>query len=168
MLSTFTFNMRLDFRAAFFFTTLGSPVMIIQYRNFILVLSVLLLCFCGCPSPSGNIGWVDGVVTLDGDPVEGATVRFFPESGRASSGKTDTNGYYELRYTRSEMGAIIGKHKVTVSQEAGLTGDYGKKEEKEEVERTPVPRKYSDRKKTKLSETVESGSNTINLKLTSE
>ena len=141
----------------------------IQYRNFLLALSVLLLCFCGCPGSSGNVGWVDGVVTLDGDPVGGATVRFYPESGgRGSSGKTDKNGYYELRYTRSEMGAVIGNHKETVSQEAGLTGDYGKKEEKEEVERTPVPRKYSDRKKTELSETVESGSNTINLELTSE
>ena len=161
--------MRLDFRAAFFFTTLGSPVMILQYRNFILVLSVLLLCFCGCPSPSGNIGWVDGVVTLDGDPVEGATVRFFPESGRASSGKTDTNGYYELRYTRSENGAIIGKHKVTISTEAATTGGYEQEDKKEARARiASIPKKYRDREKTELSKTVESGSNTINLELTSK
>jgi len=161
--------MRLDFRAAFFFTTLGSPVMIIQYRNFILVLSVLLLCFCGCPSPSGNIGWVDGVVTLDGDPVAGATVRFFPESGRASSGKTDTNGYYELRYTRSEMGAIIGKHKVTISTEAAITGGYEQEDKKEARARiASIPKKYRDREKTEVVKTVESGSNTINLELTSK
>ena len=88
----------------------------IQYRNFLLSLSILLLCFCGCPSSGGNIGWVEGVVTLDGEPVEGATVRFYPAGGeRGSSGKTDGNGYYELRQTRSQQGAIIGEHKVTLS-----------------------------------------------------
>ena len=144
-------------------------VTMIQYRNFLLVLSVLLLCFCGCPGSSGNVGWVDGVVTLDGDPVAGATVRFYPETGRGSSGKTDTNGYYELRYTRSEMGAIIGKHKVTITTEAATTGSYEQEEKKEARARVAsIPKKYRDREKTELVKTVESGSNTIDLELTSK
>ena len=142
----------------------------IQYRNFLLALSVLLLCFCGCPSSSGNVGWVDGVVTLDGEPIEGATVRFYPETGRASSGKTDANGYYKLRYTRSEMGAVIGKHKVTITREAAATtGGYEQEDKKDAKARAAtIPKKYRDPEKAELVKTVERGSNTINLELTSE
>lgn len=135
-----------------------------QYLQF--GLCVLLLCFCGCPS-SGNIGWVEGVVTLDGDPVEGATVRFYPVvDGRGSSGKTDANGHYELRYTRSADGAIVGEHRVTVSTR--VIADNYDPENKVEGRAETMPKKYLDRKKTELTATVESGSNTIDLPLTSD
>ena len=139
----------------------------IQYRNSLLSLSVLLLCFCGCPSSNGNIGWVEGVVTLDGEPVQGASVRFYPASGeRGSSGKTDKNGYYQLRYTRSQQGAIIGEHKVTLSTEV-IADNYGT-ETAAPAQAETIPKKYLDRKKTDLTATVESGSNTIDFELTTE
>ena len=137
-----------------------------QYRNFCLSLSVLLLCFCGCFGSSGNIGWVEGVVTLDSAPVEGATVRFYPTTGRGSSGKTDKNGHYELRYTRSEMGAIIGQHKVTISSE--VLGDNSGRGGTVEARAESIPEKYLNRKTTELTKTVESGSNEINFDLTSK
>lgn len=136
----------------------------IQYRNLFFALSILLLCFCGCPSSDGNIGWVEGVVTLDDEPVAGATVRFYPTTERGSSGKTDKNGYYELRQTRSQMGATVGEHKVTISTKA--EGGYGQTGDKPRAE--TIPKKYLDRKKTELSRTVKSGNNTINFELTSE
>ena len=139
----------------------------IQYRNFLFSLSVLLLCFCGCSgASSGNIGLVEGVVTLDGTPVQGAYVRFFPETGRGSSGKTDKEGHYELRYTRSEDGAIIGNHKVTITTEVG--GDNYGIEDASESQTVSVPKKYLDPKKTELTATVESGKNNINFDLTSK
>lgn len=160
------FNVRLDIQAAFFLT-LGINVTMIQYRNFLLSLSVLMLCFCGCPSSDGNIGWVEGVVTLDGEPVDGATVRYYPASGeRGSSGKTDSNGYYELRYTRSEQGAVVGEHKVTISTEVEADG-YGQKNAPA-ARAESIPKKYLDRKNTELTATVASGSNTFNFELTSE
>ena len=138
----------------------------IRYRNFLLSCSVLLLCFCGCTGSSGNIGVVEGVVTLDSAPVVGATVRFYPTSGdRGSSGKTDKDGHYELRYTRTEKGAVIGEHKVTISTE--VKADNYEEEDTEEARPETIPKKYLDRKKTVLLETVESGDNTINFDLTS-
>lgn len=136
----------------------------IQYRNFLLSFS-FLLCFCGCPASSGNIGTVEGVVTLDSAPVVGATVRFYPTNDRGSSGKTDENGRYELRYTRTEVGAIIGQHKVTISTEVEADNYEQKTSVKARAE--TIPKKYLDRKKTELSATVESGSNIINFDLTS-
>ena len=112
------------------------------------------------------MGVVEGVVTLDSAPVVGATVRFYPTSGdRGSSGKTDKDGHYELRYTRTEKGAVIGEHKVTISTE--VKADNYEEEDTEEARPETIPKKYLDRKKTVLLETVESGGNTINFDLTS-
>lgn len=106
-------------------------------------------------------------MTLDGVPVEGATVRFYPNvDGRGSSGMTDENGHYELRYTRSADGAIIGEHRVTVSTK--VEGDYYDPENVIEAKAETIPKKYLDRKKTELTATVESGNNTIDFELTSD
>ena len=160
------FYVRLEFEPHFFLIW-DVRVTMIQYRNFLLGFSVLLLCFCGCPASNGNLGTVEGVVTLNSAPVEGATVRFYPTNGeRGSSGKTDKDGHYELRYTRSEMGAYIGEHKVTVSTEVIADG-YGT-DDGPEAHAETIPKKYSDQKTTELTAAVKSGSNTIPFDLESE
>ncbi len=58
---------------------------------------------------------VEGLVTLDGQPLAGATVVFRPKSGKASRGVTDDQGRYELTYLRDIMGAKLGKHTVTIT-----------------------------------------------------
>ena len=138
----------------------------IRYRNFVLSLSVLLLCFCGCPSSNENIGWVEGVVTVNGTPVEGARVRFYPTTGRGSSGKTDETGHYELKYTRSEDGAVIGEHKVTISTEAEAN-NY-EQDDAVEARAESIPKKYVNLKTTDLTATVKSGNNTHNFDLKSK
>ena len=58
-------------------------------------------------------------VTLDGQPLEGAIVRFEPieaEEGRSSFATTDAQGHYELQYTKDKMGAVPGKHAVRFSK----------------------------------------------------
>ncbi len=77
---------------------------------------IFLLAGAGCSQGSGvELVPVEGVVTLDGKPVEGAEVLFRPESGRPSSGRTDAEGKYALNYTREEKGAIPGQHQVLIS-----------------------------------------------------
>jgi hypothetical protein len=56
------------------------------------------------------------VVTLDGQPVDGATVSFFPEQGRSSSAATDAQGRYDLVYVGSVRGATIGSHRVSIQK----------------------------------------------------
>ena len=126
-----------------------------RYQLLQWILPVLILCFVGCGSPS-NIGTVEGNVTLDGAPLAHASITFYPSSGeRSSSGKTDENGKYTLRHTREVVGALVGKHVVTVSI---IT----------EGKKSIVPAKYSDRKVTDQTATVESGSNTFNFDLKSK
>lgn len=137
-----------------------------QHQIILFCLSVLLLSFSGCFSSDGNIGWVEGIVTVDGEPIDNATVRFYPVDGRGSSGTTDANGHYELRYTRSQMGAIVGQHKVTVSTE--IKGSAYGQESAIEDRRESLPKKYIDRKKTELAATVTSGNNKIDFALESK
>lgn len=81
------------------------------------VLVPLALVGCmmwGC-SPGGvPTAEVSGTVTLDGKPLEGAMVGFYPASGGApATGQTDNAGKFKLK-------APLGKAKVSVSKtEAG-------------------------------------------------
>lgn len=83
--------------------------------------SLMLLCCVMVPPiavgcSAKEHAHVTGVVTINGEPVEGAVVTFAPtEGGRSAFAKTDADGSYELQYTPGEMGAKIGANKVTIS-----------------------------------------------------
>ena len=84
----------------------------------VLAAGFVLAAVAGCGSSTAS---VSGVVTLDGKPLEGASVSFAPASGDGggvggSSGKTDAQGRYTLRtVVGDKSGAAVGKHKVTIS-----------------------------------------------------
>lgn len=125
---------------------------------------VLLLCGCGGGADTPDLGQVSGVVTLDGQPLEGAVIEFIPQGGRPSSGTTDSEGKYDLRYTVEEDGALIGSHEVritTAREQTGGEGDQPLVEAREEQ----LPPKYHT--KSELKENVEAGSQTIDFALES-
>lgn len=133
--------------------------MYFKLANAMLSFSLIMLIgsAVGCGGNS-KLGRVTGTVHMDGKPLQGATITFYPtsgggyESGGAAHGVTDEQGKYELRYSRQDMGAEIGMHKVVITTaEDGGGGDYGpgKKE--------TVPKKYNEA--TELTADVKSGSN---------
>lgn len=70
----------------------------------------------GCRQSGPTLAPVTGVVTVNGDPVPGVIVEFQPESpGSPSIGQTDSDGRYELRFSRKRWGALLGKHTVRVN-----------------------------------------------------
>src|SRR5262245_1891984 len=87
----------------------------------LLFLGVLLSAGCA----GSKVAPVSGRVTLDGKPLAHATVVFQPDSadknpGPGSSGVTDKDGRYTLRVmTTNAAGALVGKHKVTVTAYEG-------------------------------------------------
>ncbi len=129
------------------------------------IVAGLLICSVGCSN--GNVGLVSGTVHLDGQPLEGALVTFYPETEGAnpmeigtSIGRTNEDGEYELIYNRDEMGAVVGKHVVYIEtlQEGSGYGP-GRAEE--------VPKRYNSQ--SELHVEVKPGRNTIDfLELTSE
>ncbi len=112
----------------------------------------------------GDKGYVNGRVTLDGNPVEKARVHFHPVGGgRMSQGVTGANGDFELRYTIDEKGALIGEHKVVISTgEPVLDDKTGREYFLPEV----IPAKYN--KNTTLTANVKAGNNPIDFELTSK
>jgi hypothetical protein len=85
-----------------------------------LTLLVALAGLCGC----GGASKVEGVVTLDGTPVDGATVTFVPadDKGIPANGQTDSSGKFTLS-TGGKPGARRGDYKVTVVKVAPLSGN---------------------------------------------
>lgn len=88
---------------------------------------ITTVCLSGCGGSTSadlpDLVPVEGRVTMNGEPLAGATVTFKPQvSGVNSSvGVTDDDGRYKLRYSR-DAGAVVGTHKVTVSLMTHLDG----------------------------------------------
>lgn len=79
---------------------------------------VLGLALSGCGDGTGGPGYVSvsGVVTLDDQPVEGATVIFTPKGeGTMSMAVTNAEGHFSLTTATGKKGAAIGDHVITVS-----------------------------------------------------
>lgn len=83
-------------------------------NRIVFVLAIFVLIGCGGGSDAPPMAKVAGVVNFNGTPLPDATVTFYPEKGQPGIGRSDANGAFQVR-TNGELGAIIGKHKVTVA-----------------------------------------------------
>ena len=131
-----------------------------------------LVVFVGCganPADYPEMGSVSGRVTHDGEPVENARVVFKPATGRGSSGTTDASGNYELRYSGNVIGAVLGKHSVSIFKEVvDPEAPVPSEENAVEVPRINlIPARYSGAD-SELSGEVTAGKNTIDFELTSQ
>ncbi|MEM7812815.1 MAG: hypothetical protein AAF532_15165 [Planctomycetota bacterium] len=82
---------------------------------------VMTVAAAGCGKARFDYAPVSGRVTLDGEPVADAIIRFVPEKtgdsaivGPSSVAVTDADGRYELRVSRpgTPRGAVPGRHEV--------------------------------------------------------
>jgi hypothetical protein len=78
----------------------------------------LLMAGSGCGGSGGKPVKTEGLVTLDGQPVAGATVTFHPEAeqGHVATGLTGADGVFQLQTYAEADGALPGDYKVTVSK----------------------------------------------------
>jgi hypothetical protein len=86
-------------------------------RTFWLIAAALVMAGCGPAGP--DVQFVEGVVTLDGKPLDGASVAFVPidKSGISAAGKTDADGRFRLNATQGKKygkGTVVGDYVVTV------------------------------------------------------
>jgi hypothetical protein len=119
----------------------------------------LLIAVAGCSGPES----IAGKVTLDGKPLDGAAVVFFPEGPDAETivGSTDADGQFIITPAAGNEIAY-GKYKVIVSKREELT------QAQINAFITPkelLPPKYSDLAKTELTAEINSSSD-IELRLT--
>ena len=140
----------------------------------------LLIGIVGCrPIGKGlKVEYVEGVVTLDGEPIPKASVTFVPitetEGAEAAGGYTNEQGVYKLTSGNgdAEKGALAGEYRVMVSKidakdltegrEYGASTGYNVTWSQTQL----LPTIYQDRNNTPLKVTVKKGKNKIPLELT--
>jgi len=139
---------------------------------------MLALCTAlGCNSSGRNLPKTvpaQGVVTLDGKPVDGAQVVLVP-AGQGTTGAsavTNSSGRFSLRAYDEKDGAIPGEYKVQVSKtiQVNVTGAKGSLDGGDPVRfEYAVPAKYTGFKTSGLTVTIpDTGNRDINLTLTSK
>src|SRR5437762_8177513 len=90
-----------------------------------MLLAAAVFAGAGC---SGNVG-IKGKVTLDGQPVEGASVQFVPvDGGRPAFGTTDASGVFTLSTIKQGDGTSKGEYKVTVTKMSDNTVTFDPKD----------------------------------------
>ncbi|MCS7239254.1 MAG: carboxypeptidase-like regulatory domain-containing protein [Thermoguttaceae bacterium] len=114
--------------------------------------AIAIATFFGCGGRS-DVAYVEGRVTLDGQPLANATVLFIPQAGRPASGVTDSNGRYVLEYEPGKRGAPVGTCRVQITTARGETVGPDRKPIPPVPEK--VPMRYNV--KTELSVVVEAG-----------
>ena len=159
-----------------------------QHNSFFaMALSALLvLGLVGCSDPDSRYSRVEGTVTYNGQPVDGATVRFqsVDPEGESASGATDAEGRFTLTSTGAKdggRGVLPGEYTVLVikyeqappdpDQEAYNRGDIDYNELQARLNRRPpvtssgvvarslVPAKYGTPRTSDLTATVQPGKN---------
>ncbi|MDR2171475.1 MAG: Ig-like domain-containing protein [Planctomycetaceae bacterium] len=146
----------------------------IRIFSFFAIILAALFLFCGCgnriPTHVTEI-----IVTLDGQPVEGAAVNLVPISDNAMQafGITDANGRCQTQTLlgKADGGTVVGEYIVTVSKlvskDTGktITDQYtGQTTPLLEGEET-LPTIYTSDKTSPLKLEVKSGKNLFNAEL---
>lgn len=132
----------------------------------------------GCGGPGKPVK-VQGTITLDGQPLAGATITFMPMgNGRSASGRSDADGHFRLGTYETEDGALPGEYRVVVTMDEADQRHFGENPEEfsnqdklearmsmspkgkrkatqaKKAAVSPVPTIYGDVKRTPLREVV--------------
>ncbi len=127
----------------------------VNRRGSTLLVFLLAVSLTGCGADdTPPLGLVTGTITLDGVPLEGVIVIFKPESGRAATGTTNTQGEYELEYAYGVEGCKTGPNQVMLEWPLGST------------QAKALSPKYTTA--SELTADVKSGSQPIDFKLESD
>jgi len=124
-------------------------------------IALLGLGLTGCGQSGPKLADVEGVVTLDGKPLEGVMLEFQPQGGKGSPsvGYTDKNGEYRLRFSRDRWGAVPGTHVVRIDHDWEPGNDQPKPAFK-------IPAQYN--KQSDIRRDLQPGNNSLSFELSSK
>ena len=140
-----------------------------------IVVLALLACVAGCGKRGSSLPtqYIEGMVTLDGTPVDDALITFTPvvkEGGVAATGYSDATGKYTLTSVGGDpqRGAIVGDYIVTVSKVSikmvKTPPQYpGEPPTESAVQTQILPQAYLKADKSPLKASVVKGKNSIDL-----
>jgi len=145
-------------------------------KPYSLTAAFIVLIIAGCGKRALGPA-VEGIVTLDGQPLANANVQLIPQGdtmGQTGFGKTDSAGKFTIRSADGQQaGASPGDYKVVISKHVKPDGtDHVPKPDEDPMLasfKELLPPTYSDPEKTKLKAKVptEAG-NSLSFKLTKD
>jgi len=132
----------------------------------LLLFSLVVALAAGCTRKGGlETAPVSGKVTYRGKAVPTGTVMFVPDEGPAATGEIGSDGAYKLTTYTTNDGAVLGKHKVTVTALQGM-GD-ALPEQRSPTPPPLVPAKYLSGETSGLTAEVKAvPNNEVNFDLT--
>jgi hypothetical protein len=133
----------------------------------------ILITIIGCSSSVKRnlpVEYVEGIVTMDGVPLDNASVQFVPKTedqGEAAGGYTDVKGKYTLSSMNGDTGkgALPGDYIVLITKTISVPisgAKYGEGDAPPEESKELVPAAYNNRSKPLLEASVVKGKNTFN------
>jgi hypothetical protein len=121
----------------------------IPRRAVLLGALLVALAASGCGGP--KFIKVTGRVTYKGEPVPNTQLRFLPDNGeRPSTGHTDDDGTFRVRYSRHQDGAPPGKYTVYLTYVPSNEEENHTAPPKASKEMKAVIAKYGDASTTTL------------------
>jgi hypothetical protein len=124
------------------------------------LLSLAALCGCNRGAKGPATVEVSGIVTMDGAPIEGANVIFYPSGGEesrlASQATTDREGRYRLQTHlgggKFKSGIVAGQYVVAINKldTESIKTTYA-------PPKNLLPKKYADAKTSELKADVVAG-----------
>ena len=152
------------------------------FYTLLIVLSFAI--FMGCSKAQGLKGLVKvkGTITLDGSPLEGASIVFVPttmsDEVRSASGTSDASGNFEMTTLNKGDGAMPGDYRITVVKREAA-GNAPTAEEMQEAAlrgvslniqyESVIPARYGVSSSSGLSTTVVAGQkDPVKIELTSQ
>jgi hypothetical protein len=147
--------------------------------NIYFVFTVVLVTFIGCSLSSKRnlpVEYVEGIVTMDGVPLDNACVQFIPKTegqGEAAVGYTNSNGKYTLSSMNGDLGkgAMQGEYVVLITKTISVLIQGAKPEEGEappEETKELVPAVYNNRSQPILEAVIVKGKNKFNFDVKSK
>lgn len=135
--------------------------------------SVLMGCGGGGDPDRPATTPTTGVVTYNGDPVEGATVTFKPGAeGKAAFGKTDAEGKFSITTFEGGDGAIPGSYTIAVTKMEVVESNAVSMDDpnydptiEEPEPKSLLPTKYADAANSGLTATVGTEAGDVKLEL---
>jgi len=109
---------------------------------------------------------VSGTVTLDGKPLPYGEVLFAPANGRVAKG-TVKDGHFTLRTYGVADGAVLGRHRVSVTARKMLEGSRSGAPGIPQYAPSLIPEHYAAPATSGLEFEVTSGQNEFEIKLSS-
>lgn len=126
----------------------------------------LVVSTIGCGNSLPDVVPVTGTITLNGEPLPHARVRFYPDldnmGGAIARGLTDDAGHFSLQLPgKPDPGAYVGECKVTVSEgpipdeiREGTNAQAAGGDFRNSLPNRPIPKDYSRVGQTSLRATV--------------